>query len=197
MKKGRFIVFEGIDGSGSTTQANKLADHFTSVGVKCVITAQPSKNSVGLFIKKILQSKIKISLFKEKELALLFAADRLVHYSLNIKNNINAGINVICDRYVMSSLAYQGINLDIDWIRNINQYAPIPDITILIDVDDYIAKVRRENRHYSELFDDFNFQVMVRKSYLRLSKQFRCYIINGNGNRNNVFNLVLACLKGY
>jgi dTMP kinase len=131
-KKGIFIVIEGLDGSGKTTQATTLAKRFNQ-SQNVMLTAEPSQGKIGTFIRKG-------CLYEDKRLpieaeALLFAADRIEHIHKELKPALDEGKLVICDRYVYSSLAYQGsAGLSLDWIKNINARALQPDFSIFIDV---------------------------------------------------------------
>ncbi len=196
MGEAKFIVLEGIDGSGSTTQAKKLANYLISKDEKIYLTAQPSKNPVGLQIRKLLNgSSASAPKFRREQLALLYAADRLEHYALEIEIQLKAGVNVICDRYLMSSLAYQGLDLSDIWVENLNKYAPSPDKTIFIDVHEDIAESRRHKRGEDpEFFDDLKFQKNVRQRYLSLVKKLNVEVVNGDGNEKDVFESILTCL---
>ena len=148
----------------------------------------------GLLIRKILKKNNNtIHYLQKQQLALLYAADRLNHYALYIHNNLKNGIHVICDRYLMSSLAYQGNELNINWIKTLNKYAPLPHYTFLIDVHENIAKLRRKKRNKNiELFDYIYLQKNIRKKYLYLAKSLHnINIINGNGNKNDIFKKIL------
>ena len=124
---GKFIVFEGIDGAGTTTQAQALVNYLTECGISTYLTCEPSDSSIGTFTRQALQGKQKG--FHQKQLpdvalALLFAADRADHWTNEIQPLLNEGVNVICDRYLYSSLAYQGLEHPLEWIRALNASFP-------------------------------------------------------------------------
>ena len=131
-KKGVFIVIEGLDGSGKTTQAKLLPTNFLKT-TQCICTAEPSHGKIGTFIRND-------CLYEEKRLpteaeALLFAADRIEHMQNELAPALSEGKIVICDRYIYSSLAYQGsAGLSLDWIKTINARALEPDFALYIDV---------------------------------------------------------------
>ncbi len=131
-KKGIFIVIEGLDGSGKTTQATLLAKRL-SQNHNVLLTAEPSRGKIGTFIRES-------CLYEDKRLpteaeALLFAADRIEHMYSEVKPALDEGKLVICDRYIYSSLAYQGsAGLSLEWIKTINARALQPDFSIFIDV---------------------------------------------------------------
>src|SRR5712691_5300009 len=158
-KRGRFVVLEGIDGSGISTHAEQLRDWLLSQGYSVVLTAEPTDGPVGVLIRQILRGHVNIPK-RPDILALLYAADRLYHaYTLSygiekdetrvgIKNALQEGKIVISNRYLLSSLAYQGVagagvQVTLDWINTVNNpeisgrpggLLPIPDLVILLDV---------------------------------------------------------------
>jgi dTMP kinase len=133
MPKGRFIVLEGLDGSGITTQAEHLRLWCQQNGIEVLATKEPTEGPAGLLIKLALRKDLRN--FPEEFLALLFAADRLFHVDRDIRPALRKGTTVISDRYVLSSLAYQSVKIkDTKWLRQINSHAPTPDVTIFLDV---------------------------------------------------------------
>ena len=163
--KSLFIVLDGIDGCGSTTHSQLLAaflehkKHF-----KVHLTYEPSKSEIGKLLRKFL---------KNKEIppttdALLFAADRDLHYHNEIKKKLDDGFIVISDRYIESSIIYQSIQSDkisIEWIKELNKFIGYPDLTIILDIEPKIA-LARKNEKYLEKFEDTSFLDKVRKLYL-------------------------------
>ena len=162
-KRGAFIVIEGLDGSGKTTQAKLLATKL-SQSHRALYTAEPSQGRIGKFIRKS-------CLYEEKRLlntveALLFAADRLEHVENEIKPALQEGRLVISDRYIYSSLAYQGsAGLSIDWIEEINKYALKPDFAVFIDVAP--ETVLRRLRRRKSVMETLETQRKVREIYLQ------------------------------
>ena len=131
-KKGAFICIEGIDGCGKTTQA-KLLTKKLGKSHHAIYTAEPSQGKVGTYIRNYLYGEKRLSIVLE---ALLFAADRIEHLENEVIPALNEGRLVISDRYVYSSLAYQGAaGLSIEWIEKVNEYALKPDLAVFIDVD--------------------------------------------------------------
>src|SRR5437667_268896 len=110
---GRFIVLEGIDGAGTTTQADAIAAALRKKGRQVFVTREPSDLAIGKQIRAALVGK---AAFPSDALALLFAADRLDHLEREVQPALRAGTDVICDRYVLSSMAYQGSMLPADWV---------------------------------------------------------------------------------
>ena len=136
-----FVVVEGLDGAGTTTQTEKLHDYFTRKGVDSFPTREPTGGPVGKFIRQALSRDVFPSadgaawIPGERELALLFAADRLEH-SRDINARRDGGSLVLCDRYIFSSMAYQTLDPSIsaEWVREINRGCAVPDVTFFLSV---------------------------------------------------------------
>ena len=144
-KRGKFIVFEGIDGSGKSTQLKLLAEKMRSKGEKCHETLEPTYGMVGTLVHDILSKKVKAD---PRVTAGLFVADRLDHL-LNetdgVVKKLNEGITVLCDRYYFSSYAYQGSEVPLEWVIDANRLCADvirADYTIFIDVMPEVAMDR-------------------------------------------------------
>jgi len=175
---GRFIVLEGIDGSGTTTQAARLAAELERRGTKAVATCEPTPGPVGKFIRAALKGELIAEtgashVLPWSSMALLFAADRLDHVESFIAPALREGTTVVCDRYVLSSLAYQSTTSPegegaVSWIRALNSHALRADLTIVLDVADDVARVRRESRGGKpELFEVNDLQRRLALVYAR------------------------------
>lgn len=163
MKKGLFIVFEGIDGSGKGTHAKLLLKWLIKNNYEAVLTTEPTDSDIG----KLLREKLQTGGLDARSEALLFAADRVQH-DRYISYETQCGRIVISDRYVHSSIAYQGARgLDIEWIKTINDSALRPDILILLDIDPELA-IERVNRRSKkgDYFEELEFLKKVRAGYL-------------------------------
>lgn len=141
---GRFISFEGGDGAGKTTQIALLAEYIKSTGVEVIVTREPGGTALGQKIRKALLHGEDLSPRTE---ALLYSADRAHHAATVIRPALECGATVITDRFVDSSVAYQGAarELGIDEIRDLNTWAVgglSPELTILLDVDPEIGATR-------------------------------------------------------
>jgi dTMP kinase len=150
---GRFVVFEGLDGAGTTTQSNLLAEHLRARSRTVFLAHQPSEGAVGLLIRQILagrtatpQADGKLGVVDERVMALLFGADRLDHLNAQIEPRLSRGEDVILDRYVLSSLAYQGATVSHDFIQAVNRYARKPDLTLFLYVPAALALDRVRQR---------------------------------------------------
>jgi dTMP kinase len=194
-KKGIFIVIEGLDGSGKTTQAKLLARKLEKTH-RVLLTAEPSCGKIGAFIRED-------CLYEEKRLpteaeALLFAADRIEHMYSEVKPALDDGKLVICDRYVYSSLAYQGgAGLSLEWIKTINARALQPDFSIFIDVppEQVIERLQRKK----SVMETLETQQKVREVYLKYVEKGELVRIDGNKPKDAVadelFARVLVLLK--
>jgi dTMP kinase len=169
---GRFLVLEGLDGAGTTTQSRLLGERLRAAGRKAHVTAEPSGGPVGSLLRQVLQKRINGGAgdgFDPHALALLFAADRLDHLSAEVLPRLAAGEDVVSDRYTLSSLAYQSITTgDAAWVEEINGRARAPDLTIFLRVRPGLALGRRRGAGTTpELYEVDSFQRQVALSYER------------------------------
>ncbi|SRR6266404_217267 len=190
-QKGDFIVIEGLDGSGKTIQSRLLADHLTQLGFKVSLSFEPTGGPVGSIIRQALVGRLEID---QRTLAALFAADRLDHISnpINgIHKHLEDGITEICDRYDLTSYAYQTRSVDEHWVWALNSQVLRPDLTIFLDVspEECIRRLQR-SRVDDEMFHDFAHLRESRERYLaaisKLRLQDRVTIIDGNGEVSKV-----------
>ncbi len=187
----KFITFEGGEGSGKTTIINRLMQELKDNHIKAFQSREPGGSKISEEIRKVILSvdNTKMDYITE---ALLYAASRRQHLEEIIKPALKDGYLVICDRYVDSSLAYQGYarGLGIDEVYKINYYATgglLPDLTIFIDVnpEEGLARIVKNNRNKDRLdLEAINFHHKVREGYLELVKRFPERIIRIDGNRN-------------
>ena len=163
-----FIVLEGIDGAGTTTQARLLARWFEDGGHGVEQTFEPTRGPVGRVIREAIQAHAPD--FDERVFALLFAADRVDHVQTCIAPAIEAGRFVVSDRYVMSSLAYQSVALDLGWVRELNRFATPPDITFLLDgpVEDCLARLDVAGRG-GERYEKAQLLEQIRLNYQQIA----------------------------
>ena len=151
-KPGSFIVLEGLDGSGTTTQAALLQDYFIGLKKPCRLTCEPTDEPVGKLIRDALSGRLtspgtsKKVAFSERARCLLFAADRQEH-SREIEKSRSGGKHVICDRYILSSIAYQTLDetVSADWVIEVNRGCSVPDLTVFLDVPvtDCLARLKK------------------------------------------------------
>jgi dTMP kinase len=191
-KKGVFICIEGLDGCGKTTQAKLLAKKLRK-SHNAVYTAEPSRGKIGTFIRKrCLYGEKRLSTVVE---ALLFAADRVDHVENEVRPALHEGHLVISDRYVYSSLAYQGAaDLSIEWIEQINEHALKPDLAVFIDVDP--KTVMRRLKPERSVMENMETQQKVRNVYLKFVAKGDLVRIDGNRTKAEVSDaLYSAVLK--
>jgi dTMP kinase len=136
---GRIITLEGIDGAGTTTQARLLADRLAARAFSVVETFEPSGGPIGALIRHALARTHDLEHVNAEALALLFAADRLEHHHRVVRPALESGAMVVTDRSVISSLAYQGMELSPEWVATLNGYALLPHFVFWIDVDPEIC----------------------------------------------------------
>jgi len=191
-KKGFFICIEGLDGCGKTTQAKLLVRKLKRMGFDAMYTAEPSSGKIGQFIKKYcLHGEKRVSVVVE---ALLFAADRFEHVVNEITPALNNGKIVISDRYVYSSLAYQGAaGLDLEWIRIINKNAIKPNSAIFIDVEPEVV-VQRLKRKKS-VMEKLETQRKVREVYMTFVRKGELVKIDGNRSKTKVAEAISAIVS--
>ena len=192
--KGKFIAFEGIDGSGKSTQIRILAERLKIQGDTCYTTMEPTDSPIGSLIHQIMTGRIKTD---NKVIAALFVADRLDHL-LNdvdgIVSKVNEGITVLTDRYYFSSYAYQSVDMPMDWIIQANEQSSQilrPTVNIFIDTDPDIAMERiARNRFHRELFEKKSRLIEVREKYLEAFEKRkdveRVMIIDGNRSEREI-----------
>ena len=171
-KRGRFIVIEGIDGSGKSTQISLLAKKLTEEGRKVYTTAEPTISLTGGMLRDALRG---VTQHTTCEIAAMFLLDRIAH-NVNPVNGIEkflaSGVDVICDRYYYSSLAYQGSETDFDWVLDMNINCPEirkPDLCIFLDLEpekclDRISK----NRLVKEIYEETERLERYRKRYFEI-----------------------------
>jgi len=192
---GIFIVFEGLDGSGQSTQAELLRHYFEDNKDLVILTKEPTEDSKsGRMIRKVLRKEKKI---EPDELQKLFVQDRKEHLNNLIIPNLKNGKFVISDRYFLSTCAFGGISLDMEWLIELNNEFILPNITFLLNVDPRICIERIDKRGKRfEFFEEEKKLTKVRENYFKLAKRFpNIYIINGEFSKEAVFKEILNKFK--
>lgn len=204
-KKGAFIVFEGIDGSGKSTQIRLLSERLKGMGLPYYNTMEPNDSPIGAMIHQIMIGRMKTD---NKVIAALFVADRLDHLLNEVNglvNKIEASVNVICDRYYFSSYAYQSVDLPMDWVIAANEpcrQVLKPTVTIFIDMDPDVTMDRIEkNRAHKELFEEKSRQIQVRDKYLEAFEKQKdienIVIIDGHQTPEAISEEIWGKIKSY
>jgi dTMP kinase len=168
-QSGLFVVFEGIDGAGTTTQARLFCRWLRTLGQVVHPTAEPSGGPIGTLLRQALGGRVvgrDGQRLCPETIATLFAADRFDHLRTEIEPALHRGEHVVCDRYDHSSLAYQGLENDPRWVSTLNAAARRPDLVLFLDVDPAVAARRRAGRGQApELYEVDALQVRIAAAY--------------------------------
>lgn len=190
--RGKFIVFEGIDGSGKTTQIERLAAYLRECGHRVYVTAEPTVSLTGGMLRDALSGLNKKT---PCEMAAMFVLDRIYH-NVNPVNGIEKmlsdGYDVICDRYYYSSLAYQGSETDYGWVCSMNLGCPeirTPDLCVFLDLDPDTSLSRiNSNRSTTEIYETREKLEKFRRRYFEIfdSLKENIAVINAAQNIDRV-----------
>ena len=200
---GMFIVIEGIDGAGKSTQARLLAKWFEDRGYEVVLTKEPTDTAFGKLIRKLVLTGGKEGIIDGARIsheaeALLFAADRAEHVAKLIRPSLEACKVVISDRYFYSSLAYQWARgLDLEWLIDLNRFAIRPDLVILLDLPVKESMKRLRSRSIKSEFDKIvELQKRVRENYLKLTERFpEMKIVNALASVEDIHRDIVALVE--
>ena len=144
--RGRFLVLEGIDGSGTTTQLDRAVAYVSSLGFPALATREPSTGPIGRLLREALLGRLGMpegASVDGRTMALLFAADRIDHLQREVEPHLASGTTVISDRYLLSSLAYQAEEAEREWVLGLARGILRPDLTLFLDLPVEIAAQRR------------------------------------------------------
>lgn len=202
--KGKFITFEGTEGSGKTSVIKEVKKHYEDLGYQVMVTREPGGISISEKIRDILLNKANTEMDPRTE-ALLFAAARRQHLVEKIMPALNKGMLVLCDRFIDSSLIYQGYarNIGIDKVYDINYFAiedALPDLTIFVDVRPEVGLKRvfqTPNREVNRLdLENLDFHKMIYQGYLELAKKYdRIKAVNGEQDLIKVVEETIALIN--
>lgn len=182
-----YIVFEGIDGAGKTTQIQLLTEWLEANGFRVETLVEPTDSEVGKLIRKILQRPDAKSDNVQKMLGLLFAADRMM-----IMDNLEDESKIIIsDRSFISSLAYQD---NPEWIEVLNKYAKKPDLLLLLDLD---VKTSVSRASGEDTFEDEEFLTNVKENYLNIAENYTHEIIDADRGVNKVSSDIKKAVAPY
>lgn len=173
----RFVVLEGLDGAGTTTQMRMLCERLEREGRPHAGTFEPTDGPVGRLIRSILSRRVKAL---PLTVAMLFAADRHQHLAGpdGVVERVDRGELVVCDRYLFSSLAYQSIECGFERVLDLNREFPLPQLLVFLDTPVAVSQSRIDRRTRRELYDGAGFQARVREGYRRAIEHF-----DGSGMR--------------
>lgn len=202
-RRGRFIVFEGIDGAGKTTQIGLLAAALRQAGRQVCVTAEPTNSVTGGLLRDALSG---VSHRTACEMASLFVLDRIFH-NVNpitgIAKMLSEGTDVICDRYYYSSLAYQGSETDFQWVADMNLGCPeimVPDCCLFLDLtpEQSLERISRD-RVTRDIYEDRVHLEKIRAQFFRvfdmLSERDRVFVIPADGSVEDVHEKILQTIK--
>ena len=200
---GKFIVFEGIDGSGKSTQIKKISKRLDALDFNVYSTFEPTDGPIGSLIRQMLSGKIATD---QRTIASLFAADRtdhLLNKATGIRHKVDQGEIVLCDRYYFSSYAYHAQYINMKWVihaNSLNAEILRPDLTIFIDVDPEICFERiKSSRSNFEMYEKMDIMKKVRTNYFKafdiLRDQEKIAIIDGNTTMEIVEEEILNKVK--
>lgn len=199
--RGKFITFEGCEGSGKSTQLRLLGQYLTETGVDFIMTREPGGSEIAEDIRRIILNGSYTAMCDECE-ALLYAAARMQHLKEVVEPALAAGKLVVCDRYVDSSFAYQGYarGLGVEFIKNINAYALenySPDLTVFLDISPKKAFERKHGADQNDRLEKMGleFHEKVYMGYKNLQKEYpRFCAVNCSGTKfqtaENIKNLL-------
>jgi dTMP kinase len=207
-RRGYFIVLEGLDGSGTTTQASLLNDYLIQQGRKSRLTCEPTDEPVGKLIRDALSGRLsspgsgeKIT-FSERARCLLFAADRQEH-SAAVDSIRAKSTDVVCDRYILSSIAYQTLDETIGagWVINVNRGCAVPDLTLLLDVPVKECMHRLSGRKDSPtVYEKRRLLIAIDKNYKRTLPIYKRHFgpvcrIDGNRPVEEVYDAIVSAVE--
>lgn len=181
----RFAVLEGLDGAGTTTQLRLLSERLTREGKPHFATWEPTDGTIGKILRGILAREIRAH---PRTIALLYAADRSEHIyepQTGVEARTRRGELVISDRYLFSSLAYQGVECGHEYVLGLNSGFPLPECLVFVDTPVEVCQERLAARRNQELYDGAAFQTRVREAYLRSIERYggsgmRVSLVNGD-----------------
>ena len=207
MKQGMFITFEGPEGAGKTTVLNKLSVVLQEQGHKVLQTREPGGISISEQIREVLLNKDNVSMDERTE-ALLYAAARRQHLVEKVLPALEEGYMVLCDRFIDSSLAYQGYarGLGVESVYQINRFAigeTMPNLTLYFDIDpkEGLARIQsNQDREVNRLdMEKLSFHEKVREGYLMLVDRFpeRIKVVDASASIDKVLEKALATILAY
>lgn len=207
MNRGKFIVFEGGDGSGKSTILEMIYDYLVKSGVKCIKTREPGGIQISENIREIILDTKNTEMDRKTE-ALLYAAARRQHLVERVIPELNNGTIVLCDRFIYSSLAYQGYarGIDVEEISQINKFAVgeyMPDLNILFDVSPEVGIARinkNKDREVNRLdLEKMDFHKRVREGYYKLVEENKdeFAVVNAEKSIDEVFDEVKDIITSF
>lgn len=195
-RPGRFVVLEGGEASGKSTQARLLVARWRAEGRRVEPTFEPGATALGKDLRRLLlETAGPIDPLAE---TLLLAADRAEHVARVVQPSLDQGVDVVCDRYVPSSLVYQGLvrGVGVDVVERANAGFPRPDVVAVLDVPDAVAVARRGEPTDRIEREGDAFHARVRAGYRRLAAERGWLVVDGDGPPDDVAGRVAAVVEG-
>lgn len=195
---GLFIDIEGLDGAGASTQVESVAHSLKGLGVKPILTKEPTAGLIGTLIRRALQKKISLP---ADSLQLLFVADRGEHLEKQIIPALKKGRMVITDRYLWSTVAFGSIGSEKEWLLDLNRNFILPDLTFFIEVDPLVCLKRiavDKSRQGIELFEGKERLTQAWDAYRWLSEKYwwaQIMMVDGEKPKEQVTAAILARLQ--
>jgi len=188
-----FVVFEGIDGSGTSTQARLLESYFLEQKIPAVLSPEPTNGPIGQLLRTSLQTnllKIADKTKFDEQMAYLFASDR--HYHLYNETDgvfqlIQQGFHVLTPRYYFSSLAYNSNNQqEYNFVLQLNQRFPHPDLVIYLDIPVEVSLKRLQERQQLEVYENAEKLQIVRKNYQAIFANYNSSLLQIDGTQSTI-----------
>ncbi|WP_339460013.1 dTMP kinase [Nodularia spumigena] len=185
---GKFIVFEGVEGCGKTSQMQLCCQWLQNLGISVVVTREPGGTELGLHLRRLLLEKVENQPIAEVTELLLYAADRSQHVEQELKPNLAAGKYILCDRYTDSTTAYQGYGraLNMSLINQLNYIATAgleSDLTIWLDVDVEVGLARKQGDKFDRIEQEtIAFHRRVQQGYSELAGSYPSRIVRVDGS---------------
>lgn len=201
--QGKLIVFEGVEGCGKTTQMQLCSQWLESLGVSVVLTREPGGTELGKDLRRLLLEKSEDKPVSEVTELLLYAADRAQHIEQELKPNLAQGKYILCDRYIDSTIAYQGYGrgLNMSLIQQLNDIATgglQSDLTIWLDVNVEVGLARKRGQTKLDRIEqeaiDFHYRVQQGYTELAASYPSRIFRVDGSLNQELVHEQIRAIL---
>ena len=205
MEKGKFIVLEGIDGSGKTSQIGPLVKRLEGLGIPCRADREPTGGPVGSLIRQIFTGRVSAD---NRVIAALYAADRIDHLVNEVDGlcaAVDKGITVVSDLYYFSSYAYHSVDMDMEWVIQANSVSASllrPTLTVFLDVPVETALDRiHKNRFVEEIFDQEDRLRRTRELYFQAFERLRdvenVAVVDGSGTPDQVSERIWAAVSPY
>ncbi len=202
----KFIVFEGIDGAGKTTQINLLREALTSRGIRCHVTAEPTDMPSGKKIREALSGKVPVT---TAQMAKMFACDRVIHNcdaEQGIGRLLSDGVTVISDRYYYSSLAYQGSELGFESVAALNLDNPdirTPDMCVFLDLtpEQSLERIHKRSDGPAEIYENYDYLNKTRNMFFDVFERLKLrgeniVLIDASGDVSSVAQSILNAVMG-